>query len=85
MKAITYTTARQNLADTMQRVCEDHAPVIITRRGDQAVVMMSLDDYESLQETAYLLRSPENAKRLREAVGQLRAGQGTERELPGLP
>jgi len=68
----------------MERVCEDHAPVIITRRGDQAVVMVSLDDYESLEETAYLLRSPRNAQRLREAVEQLRAGKGTERELPVL-
>ena len=85
MKAITYTAARENLASTMQRVCDDHDPVIITRRRDQAVVMMSFDDYESLEETAYLLRSPKNAKRLRQAVDQLRAGQGRERKLPELP
>jgi antitoxin YefM len=84
MKAITYTAARENLAETMQRVCEDHAPVIITRRRDQAVVMMALADYEALEETAYLLRSPRNAERLREAVGQLRQGKGTERKLPAL-
>ncbi len=82
MKAITYTAARENLADTMQRVCEDHAPVIITRRRDQAVVMIALEDYESLEETAYLLRSPRNARRLREAVEQLADGKGTERQLP---
>ncbi len=68
----------------MQRVCEDHDPVVITRQGDQAVVMMSFEDYDSLSETAYLLRSPENARRLREAVEQFRAGGGTERELPDL-
>ena len=84
MKAITYTAARENLAGTIQRVCEDHAPVVITRRRDQAVVMMSLEDYESLEETAYLLRSPKNARRLRAAVEQLRAGKGTARELPEL-
>ena len=84
MKAITYTTARQNLANTMQNVCDDHDPVIITRNRDQAVVMMSLDDFESLEETAYLLRSPRNAKRLRKAVEQLRAGTGIERQLPEL-
>ena len=84
MKAITYTAARENLADTMQRVCEDHAPVVITRRRDQAVVMMALEDYDALEETAYLLRSPRNAKRLREAVDQLREGKGTERKLPVL-
>ncbi len=58
--------------------------MIITRRRDQAVVMMALEDYAALEETAYLLRSPRNARRLREAVGQLRQGKGTERKLPVL-
>ena len=84
MKAITYTAARESLADTMQRVCEDHNPVVITRRRDQAVVMIALDDFEALEETAYLLRSPRNARRLRTAVEQLRAGRGTVRKLPEL-
>ena len=84
MKTLTYTATRENLASTMQTVCDDHEPVVITRRRDQAVVMMSLDDYESLEETAYLLRSPRNARRLREAIDQLRAGNGTEHELPEL-
>ena len=82
MKAMTYTAARETLARTIERVCEDHDPVIITKRRDQAVVMMSLEDYQSLEETAYLLRSPKNARRLRQAVEQLRAGAGSERELP---
>jgi antitoxin YefM len=82
MRAITYTAAREHLADTMQRVCEDHAPIVITRRRDQAVVMISLEDYEAIEETAYLLRSPRNAKRLREAVDQLREDKGTARTLP---
>jgi len=85
MKTLTYTTARENLAQTMQQVCDDHAAVIITRRRDQAVVMMSLADYEALEETAYLLRSPENAGRLRDAIKQLREGGGTAQELPELP
>jgi antitoxin YefM len=84
MKAMTYTAARENLADTMQHVCDDHDPVVITRRRDQSVVMMSLDDFESLEETAYLLRSPKNARRLRGAVDQLSSGSGVERELPEL-
>ena len=84
MKAMTYTAARENLADTMQRVCEDHDPVVITRRRDQAVVMIAMEDFEALEETAYLLRSPRNASRLRNAVEQLRAGKGTERKLPEL-
>ena len=84
MRSLTYTAARENLARTMQQVCDDHDAVVITRRRDQAVVMMSLEDYESLEETAYLLRSPRNARRLREAVDQLRSRGGTERELPAL-
>jgi len=81
MDAITYTAARANLASTMDRVCEDHEPLIITRNGQQSVVMLSLEDYKSLEETAYLLRSPENAKRLLSAVGALSKGKGKERQL----
>jgi antitoxin YefM len=81
MKAITYTTARQNLAKTMEEVCKDHAPVIVTRKKNESVVIMSLEDYEALEETAYLLRSPKNTKRLIEAIVQLEEGKGTEREL----
>ncbi|HEY5812408.1 MAG TPA: type II toxin-antitoxin system prevent-host-death family antitoxin, partial [Terrimicrobiaceae bacterium] len=65
---ISYTAARENLASTMDRVCADHSPVIITRNRNQSVVMLSLEDYESLEETAYLMRSPANAKRLLEAI-----------------
>ena len=81
MKAITYTNARQNLAKTMENVCNDHAPVIITRKTTDSVVMMSLADYEALEETAYLLRSPKNTKRLIESIAQLENGKGTERDL----
>jgi antitoxin YefM len=81
MDAITYTTARANLATTMDRVCQDHEALIITRNGRQSVVMMSLDDYKALEETAYLLRSPENAKRLLSAVDALNKGKGKERRL----
>lgn len=81
MDAITYTTLRANLASTMDRVCDDHEALIITRNGDQAVVMLSLEDYKALEETAYLLRTPANAKRLLSAAAQLNADKGTEREL----
>ncbi|GAB1408141.1 YoeB-YefM toxin-antitoxin system antitoxin YefM [Thermomonas brevis] len=81
MDTITYTAARATLADTMDRVCDDHEPVIITRSGERAVVMMSLDDYKALEETAYLLRSPKNARRLLESMAQLEAGEGRERDL----
>ena len=81
MDAVTYTTARANLASTMNRVCDDHEALIITRNGEQAVVMLSLEDYNALEETAYLLRTPTNAKRLLSAVAQLSAGKGVERKL----
>ncbi|WP_298232097.1 type II toxin-antitoxin system Phd/YefM family antitoxin [uncultured Azohydromonas sp.] len=81
MDAITYTAARANLASTMDRVCDDHEPVIITRNGQQSVVMLSLEDFKALEETAYLLRSPANAKRLLAAMEQLEAGKGAERKL----
>jgi antitoxin YefM len=81
MKAITYTAARQNLAKMMEKVCKDHTPVIVTRKTTDSVVIMSLEDYEALEETATLLRSPKNARRLIESIAQLEAGQGFEREL----
>jgi antitoxin YefM len=65
----------------MAKVCDDHSPVIITRKTAQPVVMMSLEDFEALEETAYLLRSPKNARRLLESVAELEAGKGTEKEL----
>ena len=82
MNTITYTAARSKLAQTMKDVCADHEPVIITRK-DEAVVMLSLEDYKSLEETAYLLRSPKSAKRLLESVAELEGGKGLERELAG--
>jgi len=81
MKAITYTAARQNLAKTMESVCKDHAPIIVTRKSTDSVVIISLEDYEALEETAYLLRSPKNTRRLIESIVQLEEGQGSEREL----
>lgn len=81
MDTITYTTARANLARTMDRVCDDHEALIITRNGEQSVVLLSLEDYKALEETAYLLRTPENAKRVLAATAQLNAGTGVEREL----
>ena len=81
MDTITYSSTRSNLAQTMEKFCDDHAPVIITRKAARPVIMMSLDDYEALEETAYLLRSPKNARRLLESIAQLEAGKGAEREL----
>ena len=81
MNAISYTAARANLAKTMEKVCNDHTPIIITRKRDSSVVMLSLEDYQALEETAYLLRSPANARRLLESIAELDAGKGTEQAL----
>jgi antitoxin YefM len=81
MNVLTYTSARANLAKTMEKVCNDHDTVIITRNKEQSVVLMSLEDYNALEETAYLLKSPTNAKRLAESIEQLEAGKGKIRKL----
>ena len=81
MNAVTYSQARENLAKTMDKVCDDHSPIIITRKNQRSVVMISLEDYQALEETAHLLRSPKNARRLLEAIAELEAGGGIVREL----
>jgi len=81
MESISYTSARSNLAKTMERVCVDHTPVAITRKSEGTVVMISMADYQALEETAYLLRSPKNTRRLIEAVAELEDGKGQEKEL----
>ena len=81
MEALNYSYTRQNLTSVMDKVGQDHAPVMITRQKGAPVVMMSLDDYNALEETAYLLRSPKNAQRLMSAMVSLRTTGGTVREL----
>ena len=84
MTAISYTAARENLASTMDKVCQDHDPVIITRNRNQAVVMMSLEDYSSWEETAYLMRSPANARRLLESIAEIEKGKVVRKKLSDL-
>lgn len=81
MDVISYTVARKNLAKTIDRVNEDHTPVIITRQNGSAAVLMSLEDFNAYEETAYLLRSPANATRLIKAMAEVSAGRITERTL----
>ena len=81
MDAISYTAARANLSKTMEQVCNNHAPIIITRKRESPVVMLSLEDYQAMEETTYLLRSPANARNLLESIVALEAGKGIEREL----
>ena len=81
MDTITYSDARELLAYTMKKVCDNHEPVIITRQKEESVVMLSLEDFRSLEETSYLLRVPKNAKRLLESIAELERGGGKARKL----
>jgi antitoxin YefM len=84
MDAITYSEVRATLAKAMDRVCEDHEPLIITRQGKPSAVLISLEDYESMDETAYLARSPENARRLTKAIKEIEKGKVVNRRLEDL-
>jgi len=81
MKCLSYESARSNLAKTMEQVCNDRTPIVINRKGKGAVVMMSMADYQALEETAYLLRSPKNTRQLIESIGELEANKDIERNL----
>ena len=81
MNTISYTVVRANLAKTMEKVCSDHDPIIITRKRESPVVMMSLEDYQAMEETMYLLRSPKNARNLLESISELEAKKGIKRDL----
>ena len=81
MDAITYTQARKNFSSVMNQVCDDHAPIIITRQSERPVVMMSLEDYSAMEETMYLLKSPANAQRLYKALEKLKEGKYQQRDL----
>lgn len=81
MHVLTFSQARSDLKQTMDDVCRDHEPAVITRQRGEPVVMISLDDYNGMRETMYLLGSSANAKRLRSSIAQLRSGQTMTKEL----
>ncbi|MDZ4857824.1 MAG: type II toxin-antitoxin system prevent-host-death family antitoxin [Candidatus Hydrogenedentes bacterium] len=74
MDSITYAEAHSHLAEAMGRVCDDHVPLMIARQDGDSIVMVSRVDYESLEETAYLLRSPANASRLAASLTGIEPG-----------
>ncbi|MDX8409067.1 MAG: type II toxin-antitoxin system prevent-host-death family antitoxin [Mariprofundales bacterium] len=78
---MSYTAVRAALSHTMEKVCSDHAPIIITRKSEAPVVMISLEDYEAMEETTYLLRSPANARKLLASIAELESGKGVVKEL----
>ncbi|WP_217222757.1 type II toxin-antitoxin system Phd/YefM family antitoxin [Streptomyces anulatus] len=81
MRTMTYTESRAKYAETLNAVVDDREEVVVTRAGHEPVVIVALDEYESLKETAYQLRSPENARRLLASIDRLENGGGTVREL----
>ena len=81
MKTMSYSQSRAHYAQVLDSVVDDREEIVITRAGKDPVVIVSLDDYQSMKETAYLMRSPENARRLREAVDRLERGEGSVHEL----
>ncbi|MCE0764906.1 type II toxin-antitoxin system prevent-host-death family antitoxin [Pseudonocardia kujensis] len=81
MRTIPYSESRARYAETSNSVTDDREEVVITRAGHEPVVMVALDDYESLKETAYLLRSPVNARRLLASIEELEGGGGQVQEL----
>lgn len=81
MKTMSYSESRARYAEVLDSVTNDREEVVITRAGHDPVVIVSLDDYQSLKETAYLLRSPENARRLLASIERLESGGGIQRDL----
>ena len=80
MKTMSYSESRARYAEVLDSVVDDREEVVITRAGHEPVVIVSLEDYESLKETAYLLRSPENARRLLASIESLESGEGIVRD-----
>ena len=81
MTVISFSKARETLKATMDKLCKDHKPVIVTRQNQESVVMISLEDYKAMEETLYLIRSPKNAKRLLESIQQYHKGEFSEQKL----
>mgnify|MGYP005760076631 CR=1 FL=1 len=81
MDAISYSAFRSNLAKTLDKVNEDHVPVLVTRQKGKPAVLMSLEDFKSYEETAYLMASPKNAERLNQAIAEIEAGKAAQHGL----
>lgn len=81
MKTMTYSESRARYAEVMESVINDREEMVITRVGHDPVVMLSLEDYESLKEAAYLTRSPQNARRISESIARLKSGLGDEHQM----
>jgi antitoxin YefM len=81
MDSISYSNFRNHLAGTLDKVNDDHKPVLITRQNGKPAVVMSLEDFQSYEETAYLMQSPKNAERLNKAIAEVEAGKVIEKGI----
>ncbi len=81
MRTMSYTESRARYAEVLDAVVADSEEIVITRAGHEPVVIVSLAEYESLKETAHLMRSPQNARRILDAIERLEAGTGQQHEL----
>lgn len=81
MKVITCSDLRKNLAHVLDSVIDNHSPVFVTRQNKQMAVLISLDDFNTYEETVHLLKSPANAKRLRDSIAQIETGKTIKHEL----
>lgn len=81
MDTMSYSSLRSHLASTLDKVNDDHKPVLITRQNGKPAVLMSLEDFQAFEETAYLMASPKNAERLNQAIADVEAGKMTQHEL----
>lgn len=81
MQAISYSAFRSHLASTLDKVNEDHKPILITRQNGKPAVVISLEDFQSYEETAYLMASPKNARRLNESIKQIESSKAIQHEL----
>ncbi len=81
MEITNYTSFRQSLKTYLDKVFNDHIPLFVTRAKGEDVVVMSKADYDSMQETMYLMRSPKNAARLLESLEDYKNGKLTKRDL----
>ena len=81
MQAISYTALRNHLANMLDKVNDDHTPMLITRQNGKPAVLMSLEDFQSYEATAYLMARPKNAQRLNQAIAEIESGQTVHKEL----
>ena len=81
MDTISYSAFRAHLAGTLDKVNDDHKPILITRQNGKPAVIMSLEDFQAYEETAYLMASPKNAARLNQSIAEVESGKSVQKKL----